>query len=107
MLKLPGVGFISGAASGIGRATSIVFATAGARALILCDRNEKGLKETRDIIKRDFPNTKISTFQMDVTNDSEVRSIIQSGAKEHGRLDYAVNCAGVVGPIAPTGETSV
>lgn len=38
----------------------------------------------------------------DVRSDSEIRVSVECVIEEWGRIDYAVNCAGVFGPVAPT-----
>ncbi|KEF51127.1 uncharacterized protein A1O9_12850 [Exophiala aquamarina CBS 119918] len=104
---LPGNGFITGAASGIGRQTAILFTQLGSRGIILCDRDRSGLEETRTLVTRENPETRVVICQADVSNDLEIRSVIRSGAEQLGRLDYAVNCAAISNPRRLIGDLSV
>lgn len=96
---LSGVAFITGAASGMGRATAIAFAKAGSK-LILVDINATELAVTEELVRKLGAKT-LKTVVLDITKDEEVRKLLQSipQMEEFGRLDYALNCAGVVSPI--------
>lgn len=92
---------ITGAASGIGRATSLLFAESGAR-LVLADIDEAGGNETLEIIKQKGGE---STFvACDVTRQADVKSLISRAIDKYGKLDCAFNNAGIEGEPAPTGE---
>ncbi|EXJ77936.1 hypothetical protein A1O3_09095 [Capronia epimyces CBS 606.96] len=105
-LSLPGVGFITGAASGIGRQTAVLFSQLGARGLILCDVNGSGLDETQALIAQANAATSVRVQVVDVTDEAGIRAIIRAGAAEFGRLDYAVNCAARPNPRGLVGDTA-
>lgn len=82
---------ITGAASGIGKATAIEFAK-NEVAVVIADISEQG-EETRDII---IKNRGIASyFKCDVTQYSEHQSVIQKTLQAYKRLDYAFNNAGI------------
>ncbi|TFF85540.1 MAG: SDR family oxidoreductase [Promethearchaeota archaeon] len=89
---------LTGAASGIGRATAVLFAKEGAK-LILSDINETELNETFELIKKEGKNADI--LKVDVTKPEEVKEMIDSTMKKYGKIDVMINNAGVVrvGPI--------
>ncbi|MFW9770991.1 MAG: SDR family NAD(P)-dependent oxidoreductase [Candidatus Thorarchaeota archaeon] len=90
---------ITGAASGIGRATAILFAKEGA-IQILSDIDEMGLNETCMLINNKVKEkTKVSV--VDVRNPLEVKSMIDTTIEKFGRIDVLVVNAGVVrvGPV--------
>jgi NAD(P)-dependent dehydrogenase (short-subunit alcohol dehydrogenase family) len=89
---------LTGAASGIGRATAILFAKEGA-IQILSDIDDKGLKETLNLIKED--KEKITIMKVDVRKPNEVKQMIDSTIKKYGRIDILIANAGVVrvGPV--------
>lgn len=90
------VAIITGAASGLGKATARRFAEEGAR-LVITDVNEPGLQETA-------AETKARFFRQDVTSEPGWRDLIAMVTKEYGRLDILVNNAGIGGtPGVPTG----
>lgn len=91
------VALITGAGSGIGRATAQRLAAEGAR-LALVDRNEEGLQETVDSLPEGTP---VWHRVMDVSEEAEVERCVGDVIAEYGRLDVLCNNAGITG-----GETS-
>jgi NAD(P)-dependent dehydrogenase (short-subunit alcohol dehydrogenase family) len=85
---------LTGAASGIGRATAILFAKEGA-IQILSDVDEEGLEETYNSLSEgEKKRTIIQT--VDVRKQKQVKKMIESTIEEHGRIDVLVVNAGVV-----------
>ncbi|MHA1821555.1 MAG: SDR family NAD(P)-dependent oxidoreductase [Promethearchaeota archaeon] len=87
------VTLITGAASGIGRATAILFAKEGA-ILYICDINYDKLKETANLIGDN--NNKIKIKKVDVTKFDEVKNWVDEAVKNEGRIDNLIVNAGVV-----------
>jgi NAD(P)-dependent dehydrogenase (short-subunit alcohol dehydrogenase family) len=99
-----GTAYITGAGSGIGQYTAYSFAKYGAKNLVLTDIRPENLKTTIAQLKKDAPHVQIEAIEMDTSKEEDVdRSILQA-IKRFGRLDYAVNNAGVGGPALPTTE---
>ncbi|WP_350352876.1 SDR family oxidoreductase [Microbacterium sp. A8/3-1] len=97
-LQLQGTtALVTGAASGIGRATALALAAEGVRVALL-DRDASALRETasgcRDAV----------ILVADVTDEDEVRAAVESGAAALGRLDAVVCCAGISGPVGTSIE---
>lgn len=93
------IAIITGAASGIGRATAILFANEGA-IQVLSDIDEENLNETYRLInEKAKEKTKISV--VDVRNPIEVKNMIDISVEKFGRIDILVVNAGVVrvGPV--------
>ncbi|MBY9008539.1 MAG: SDR family oxidoreductase [Candidatus Lokiarchaeota archaeon] len=85
---------LTGAASGIGRATAILFAKEGA-IQVLSDNDEDGLNETNKLINDDAKErTKITV--VDVRNQNEVKVMIDLTIEKYGRIDVLIVNAGVV-----------
>jgi NAD(P)-dependent dehydrogenase (short-subunit alcohol dehydrogenase family) len=97
------VAFVTGAASGIGRATALAFARAGAQVAI-ADRSADGLKETARLITDDGGQALALTC--DVTSEEDVQAAIDATVGRFGRLDAAFNNAGVEQPVQPAAETA-
>lgn len=96
--------FITGGASGIGKATSLAFARAGAQVL-LADTNGQGGEETVAEIRN---LGGVAVFQkVDVTKEKEVQDAIDRTVSEFGQLDIAFNNAGIEGPEKTTEELSL
>ncbi|KAG8164402.1 hypothetical protein KVR01_006320 [Diaporthe batatas] len=94
---LRGTAFITGAAKGIGRATAEAFARHGVTRLALADIDTDGLSKTREIIRARCPDATVMELQLDVRQSGQVRDALAEIAKRFGRLDIAVNNAGVAG----------
>ncbi|MFF7279111.1 SDR family oxidoreductase [Streptomyces griseorubiginosus] len=93
------VAFVTGAASGIGRATALAFSRAGAR-VALADLPTQGLEETARLIKEEGGQALALTC--DVTNEDQVTSALDDTVRAFGRLDAAFNNAGIEQPVKPT-----
>jgi short-subunit dehydrogenase len=83
---------VTGAASGIGRATAEAFARAGA-SVALASRDMKQLEAVAAQLRP--MGVKVTTHHLDVTDRSEAFAVIETVAKEFGRLDILVNNAGI------------
>lgn len=86
------VALVTGAASGIGRATAILFAREGAT-IIAADVNDAGAAETVSRILGE--DGKASHHHLDITCEDQWISLIQHIQQNHGHLDVLVNSAGI------------
>ena len=92
------VALVTGAASGIGLAIARKFAESGAT-VIVADINEASAKEAA----ADIGDTAFGAAA-DVSDPDSMTALVENVLREHGRLDIAVNNAGIGGDSAPTGE---
>jgi NAD(P)-dependent dehydrogenase (short-subunit alcohol dehydrogenase family) len=97
-LLLDKVALITGAASGIGRATALVFAEEGAK-LVLADVDERGGTETVRLVKEQGGEAVL--VPCDVAVSVQVDDLVAACVDRFGRLDCAFNNAGVGGESAP------
>jgi NAD(P)-dependent dehydrogenase (short-subunit alcohol dehydrogenase family) len=95
------VALVTGAASGIGRATAVAFAAEGARVAIL-DRTATALEETVQVIGG--AGGEVLTLACDVSKPEEVEAAVARTVARFGRLDIAFNNAGVENKVAPVAE---
>jgi NAD(P)-dependent dehydrogenase (short-subunit alcohol dehydrogenase family) len=95
------VALVTGAASGIGRASALVFARGGAKTVV-ADVLVEGGEETVRIIKAAGGDALF--VRTDVSKAAEVETLIQKTVETYGRLDYAHNNAGIEGAGAPTAD---
>jgi len=95
---------ITGAASGIGQATALAFAKKGAT-VVVSDVNEKGGKET--VSKIEGVGGKAIFIKTNVAIFTEVEKMINQIVEQFGRLDIAVNNAGIGGQLAKTADSSI
>ncbi|CEJ80831.1 hypothetical protein VHEMI00991 [[Torrubiella] hemipterigena] len=100
MTLFPGVAFITGAGSGIGRQTAITFVAEGCRKIAVADRDQAAINETRDLVLNIAPDADILPVVVDVRNEANVVSGLALTIEHFHRIDYAVNCAGIFGPGA-------
>lgn len=95
------VAIVTGAGSGIGRASTQLFCAEGAKVLAV-DRNEEGLRETVDSLKgQAIPHG------ADVGNEDEVKAYIARAEKEFGGLDVIYANAGISGGLVSLLDVSV
>lgn len=85
------VAIVTGASSGIGRATAIAFGQAGATVVVVARRLDKG-GETVQQIKA--AQGEAMFIQADVTQASDLEAMVKQTVETYGRLDYAFNNAG-------------
>ncbi|GAA0230925.1 SDR family oxidoreductase [Actinomadura nitritigenes] len=83
---------ITGAAQGIGAATARLFAARGAR-VVVADVNEDGGKETVAAIEADGGEAVF--VRTDITSGADVEAAVAAAVRAYGRLDCAVNNAGI------------
>ena len=94
---------ITGALTGIGRATAIAFAREGARIVISGRHEDAGqalATELRDL------GAEAEFIRADVRDDDDVRALVDRTVARFGRLDAAVNNAGTEGKLGPVTEQS-
>ncbi|KAF7541655.1 hypothetical protein G7054_g389 [Neopestalotiopsis clavispora] len=112
----PGVALITGAAgTGIGAAVARAFVTEGCKSIAITDRNAELLKATEQAILELQPGQDDDDDQGvvavlaragDIADAAFVQSLVNEVVATFGRLDYAVNCAGVPGTGQRCTETS-
>src|ERR1700734_3602319 len=89
---------ITGALTGIGRATALVFAAAGANVVVAGRREEDGKKLEKEL--REL-GAEAEFVKADVRHEAEIQSLVVETVKRFGRLDVAVNNAGTEGAKGP------
>ena len=97
------VALVTGGGSGIGRASAVAFAREGAK-VIVSDIDITGGEETVHLIQ--VAGGAATFIQADVARAAEVEALVKKGVKTYGRLDCALNNAGIQGEIRQTAECS-
>jgi NAD(P)-dependent dehydrogenase (short-subunit alcohol dehydrogenase family) len=92
------VALVTGATSGIGRETAILFAKAGAKVVVSGRREPEG-EETVELIRA--AGGEGLFVQTDVSKAGEVEALVQKTVEKFGRLDVAFNNAGIEGVWVP------
>jgi NAD(P)-dependent dehydrogenase (short-subunit alcohol dehydrogenase family) len=94
---------ITGALTGIGRATALAFAKEGARIVIAGRRDEAGQNLVAELRRLDAEAEYVNA---DVRHEDDVRNLVDKTVARFGRLDVAVNNAGTEGKPGPVTEQS-
>ena len=89
---------VTGAGSGIGEACAVMLAERGARVLVADIDSSAAERVSSAIGKAATP------FTVDVSDPDQCAAMVAAAVDSFGRLDVAVNNAGVAGPSAPAGE---
>jgi NAD(P)-dependent dehydrogenase (short-subunit alcohol dehydrogenase family) len=97
------VAFVSGGGSGIGRASALAFARLG-QAVMIADADPSAAATTAKEITE--AGGRAAGIQVDVSDETQVREAVDATVSEFGRLDSAVNSAGIQGQLGPVGECS-
>ncbi|RYH40605.1 MAG: glucose 1-dehydrogenase [Alcaligenaceae bacterium] len=95
------VAFITGAGSGIGRATAVAFAAEGAR-VVVTDRSEDALHDTSAQVKA--AGADVLAIACDVAKPEDVQAAIAQTVEKFGRIDCSFNNAGVENKALPLAD---
>ena len=95
------VAFVTGATSGIGRATALAFGRDGA-SVVVADVAVDGARETARLI--DEGGGQSLALSCDVSRSDDIRMALAATVERFGRLDIAFNNAGIEQPIKPAHE---
>ncbi len=103
--KLEGkVAIITGAGSGMGRATAYLFAKNGAK-LLICDINESAVNETKENILAE--GGVAEAVVTDMGNPDDVAAMVKKAADIYGTIDILINNAGIYDDAKPATEITV
>jgi NAD(P)-dependent dehydrogenase (short-subunit alcohol dehydrogenase family) len=97
--------FITGASRGIGQATAVAFAQAGAKAVYLTARSETALEETRARVGDANPDTQCAYMSCDVTDGGQVQAAVMDCVAKFGGIDAADANAGYLDKWMKIGES--
>ena len=103
MTKINKTALITGATSGIGKSTAILFAANGIR-LILCGRRKDRLKILQEELGKE---TEVHTLSFDIRNKDEVSSAINTLPEAFSNIDILINNAGNAHGLDPINEGSI
>ena len=90
---------VTGAATGIGRSAAVALARHGYDVVINYSRSEDAAKETAR--QAEAAGAKTLLYRADVSDDANVRAMVEAAEKEFGRLDALINNAGTTVDVEP------
>lgn len=97
------IALVTGASSGIGKATALAFARAGAAVVVAARRRAETEETARQIIDAGGRAIAVAT---DVSSEPQVRALVETAVRTYGGLDIAFNNAGVFGTEGPMHDVS-
>jgi NAD(P)-dependent dehydrogenase (short-subunit alcohol dehydrogenase family) len=97
------IALVTGGTSGIGKATALAFAAAGAKVVVSGRRETEGQAVVADIVAT---GGEACFIKADVSIESEVIALVEQTVAKYGRLDIAFNNAGIemMGPVTEVSE---
>ena len=93
--------------TGIGRGTAISLAEGGCHRLFLADIDQQGLEETKRQLLEAHPTIRAKILRLDISDEADVQRMVDQCVLTFGRLDYALNIAGVVPNRTPIAMVDV
>ncbi|KAI1465804.1 NAD(P)-binding protein [Daldinia caldariorum] len=96
-MDITGNAFVTGGASGIGKACCIVLAKEGAKGILVADINLKAAEETvaEATAAATNPSFRAEAIHLDVSDEESVKKSVARMIESFGRIDYCVHCAGI------------
>ncbi|GAA6046411.1 hypothetical protein JCM3770_004905 [Rhodotorula araucariae] len=92
------VAVITGAASGLGLESALVFASEGAH-VVIADINEQAAHRAAELIKSKYPDAPSALpVKCDVSKEADVKALVAKAVQEFGRIDVMFNNAGIMHP---------
>jgi NAD(P)-dependent dehydrogenase (short-subunit alcohol dehydrogenase family) len=98
------VALVTGGADGIGRATAVAFATAGAKVVVADIQDDEAQITVESITSRGGQAIYVKT---DVSDEYAVKALVAKVVDTYGGLDVAFNNAGIEGPEGPTADVGM
>lgn len=95
------VAIITGSASGIGKAAAFLFAKEGSKVIVSDIQEDLGNEVVAEILKN---GGEAFFIKADSSKPEDNEALVKGTLAKYGKLDIAINNAGIGGPIAPTGE---
>ena len=95
------VAIVTGGGAGMGRETSLLFAKEGCSVAVFEINSESGKETVNDILAK---GGIAKFFQVDVSNEENVKSAVEAVKREFGKIDILINNAGIVGVDKKTHE---
>ncbi|KAG9290092.1 hypothetical protein G9A89_010398 [Geosiphon pyriformis] len=95
------VAIITGAGSGVGFESAVLFAKEGARVIaadIDLKAAERAVERIKDVIGPLHLSKRALAYQVDVTKEAEVKKLVETALREFGKLDIIFNNAGIMHP---------
>ena len=93
--------------TGIGQYTAYALARHGVKQFAICDIRPDVLKTTADELKNQHKDVDVLNIEMNTAKEDEVQSAVDQTVKRFGRLDIAINNAGIGGNGAQTEEQTL
>src|SRR5690625_2411555 len=87
---------VTGAASGLGKASVLRLAEEGAK-LSLVDLNEEALEELKSEIQEQYPEVDVLTVTANVADEAAVKNYVDQTKRKFGKIDAFFNNAGIEG----------
>jgi len=91
------VAIVTGAGSGMGRATAYLLADEGA-SVAICDRNQESIDDTAAAMRAAHGDAAVVAIACDVSDAAQLASLVDATVERFGGIDIVVNNAGVAGP---------
>lgn len=89
---------LTGSDKGIGRGTVLGLAKYGVQKIAMGDIQETEMQSLAVQVKEEYPGAECLVLHLDVTSEESVQAAVKATVERFGRIDIALNIAGVAGP---------
>lgn len=96
--------FVTGAGGAVGRSVVLGLVRHGVKQVAGLDIDNSGLQSTKNAVAESFPGAEFLPIRADLSSEDAISGAIAEAVAKFGRIDYAINNAGIGQPLLPSAD---